>query len=99
MPDLPDDIAFFLPEDSRLLLEVIFMLDWDREDSDNPDESGWTCDAYLGGGTLFLPDRNDPNGYRAGFVDLTADQVEKFLGKDEIKRMRDLAATRAMEDV
>lgn len=98
MPDLPDDIMLPLPDDGGLRLDVIFMLDWGREDSDNPDESGWTCDAYLNGGLLSLPDRNDPNGYRVGFVDLTADQVEKLLGKDEIKRLRELAARRAVED-
>ncbi len=99
MPELPDDIALPLPDDAGLLLELVFDLEWEREDSDNPAESGWTCEAYLYGGTLSLPDRDDPHGFRARFLDLTADQVETLLGKNEIKRMRDLAATRAMEDV
>lgn len=98
MPDLPDDIMLPLPDDSGLRLEVIFMLEWVREDSDNPDESGWTCDAYLDGGILSLPDRDDTSGMRFRWIDLGADEVKTLLGKDEIKRLRELAARRAVED-
>lgn len=98
MPDLPDDIMLPLPDDSGLRLEVVFTLLWDREDSDNPDESGWTCDAYLDGGILSLPDRDDPNGMRFRWIDLGADEVKTLLGEDEIKRMERSAAEAAMED-
>lgn len=99
MTDRPHDIMLPLPDDSGLRLEVVFMLEWDREDSDNPDESGWTCEAYLNGGLLSLPDRDDTCGMRFRWIDLGADEVKTLLGEDEIKRMRDLAAMRAMEDV
>lgn len=98
MPDLPDDIMLPLPDDGGLRLEVAFVLGWDREDSDNPTESGWTCEAYLDSGFLSVPDRSDPHGVRIGWLELNADEVEKLLGASEIKRMERSAAEAAMED-
>lgn len=92
MPELPDDIAIPLPEDSGLCLEVIFELDWDYAYSENPEDPAWTCEAYLDSGFLSVPDRSDPHGVRIGWIELTADQVEKLIGKDEIKRLEDWAA-------
>lgn len=97
MPELPDDIALPLPDDAGLLLELVFDLEWEREDSDNPAESGWTCEAYLDSGLLSLPDRSDPHGVRIGWLELSADEVEELLGKAEIKRLEALATARAME--
>lgn len=90
--ELPDNIMLSLPDDRCLCLEMTFALEWHREDSGNPAESGCKCDAHLDSGLLYVPDGDAPDGKRCRGLELNADQVEKLIGKDEIKRLEDWAA-------